>query len=727
MGDNGPDPKRADDGPRAAVPPTVAESGRHEFVRLWTREVSRTSYVPMARQDVEAFLTERFDELVGSLFAEEFSGSAAARVGTEMVRAHFTGTAALQRTLFLLATELPPLLPVPIGDVSGRLMAAIGELAAGFAGQLREQTLDQQEVIKQAVLQARDAAEEALRASEARLRAVFTSSALGIAIVNLDGLIEEVNAAMSQIFTTEGFDLVGNAVFDLVDPEWLDDLRLSVNGLATGDMERFQAETRFSDADGTHTWAQLSASLVRDGSGEPDYQVFVYEDITERHMLQEQFRRQATRDPLTGLANRTLLKTRMDTALEPTHPGRRVGLCYFDLDGFKAINDSLGHPIGDQLLRSVAQRLNTVTAAEESLATRMGGDEFVVLVPDSKGISELVAMVERMLEEITAPVHIAGHELNALASVGVVEREVAATTPDELLRDADVTLYRAKADGRAQWVLFDPEHNAATRERFKLSAAMPAALQQNEMFVEYEPIVWLEDMRIVGVDARVRWDHDELGELDQERFLGLAEETGLITRLGSWVLERVCEHAVRWQERFGSASPRVGLGITRRHFHDPELVGDLRRVLTTTGLPVDSLVLGVPEDALFDREGLVVDTVEVCHDIGLRVGVRDFGREYGRVARLRGLPVSAVKITGEYLESFDDPAGPPPLDEHLVASFVRSAHLLGFPVVASGVDTDLQAKRLGDLGVHGVQGQYTGGTASAMEIESMIAEEVRSR
>lgn len=712
----------AEDRDSGGEPPSIADADRGEFVRQWTREVIRTSYVPMARQDVEAFLADRFEELLASLFAAEFSSGPAAHVGAEMVRIHFTGTAALERTLFLLATEIPPLLPAPREDLRGRLLAIIGDLAAGYASQLREQTLDQQEVIKQAVLQARDAAEEALRASEARLRAVFTSSALGIAIVNRSGVVEEVNSAMRQIFSDANRELVGGTVFDLVDEDWLTELRISVAELAAGDVERFQAETRFSTADGTHIWTQLSASLVRDGFGEPDYQVLLYEDITERHMLQEQFRRQATHDPLTGLANRTLLKTQMDTALEVTHRGRRVGLCYFDLDGFKAINDSLGHPIGDDLLRAVAQRLQALTSAEGALATRMGGDEFVVLVPDSQGTVALIELVERMLGEITRPVRIGGQELNALASVGVVEREVAGTTPDELLRDADITLYRAKADGRAQWVMFDPEHNAVARERFKLSAAMPAALQQNEMFVEYEPIVWLETGKVVAVDAKVRWDHDDLGELEADRFIGLAEETGLITRLGSWVLERVCEHAVRWYERFGSATPLANVDLTHRHFHDPEMVRDVRRILLDTGMPPRTLGLSVPETALFGGQGDLVDTVDIFHDLGVRLGVSDFGRDHACLARLRNLPVSGVKIGGAYLESFADAGGPDPFDEHLVSSLVRSADLLGFRVVAAGVDTDLQAKRLQQLGVKAVEGACTGGIASAMEIEAMLGE-----
>ncbi|WP_243788978.1 bifunctional diguanylate cyclase/phosphodiesterase [Saccharopolyspora gloriosae] len=691
-----------------------------EFVRRWTREIIRTSYVPMARADIEAFLRRHLDAILETLDDEDRLTGAAAELGERLVRIHFTSPTALDRTLWMLGEELPKLRPAETKP--GTPVAALGAVAASYAGQLREQTLDEQEVIKRAVLQARDAAEEALRASEASFRAVFTSSALGIAIVTLDGVIEEVNVPMEHIFEPVCRDLVGRSVFDLTDPDWVDDLVENVEALSVGEVDRFQSETRLSGQDGAHIWTQVSASLVRDSQERPDYQVLLYEDITDRHMLQEQFRRQATHDPLTGLANRTLLKTTMDEALEPAYPGRRVGLCYFDLDGFKAINDSLGHPIGDELLRAMAQRLNALATMESGLAARMGGDEFVVLVPDSQGAARLVEIVEHMLAEVTRPVSVRGHQLTASASVGVVETAVADTGPDELLQDADITLYRAKSEGRAQWALYDPKHNAEAKERFRLSAAMPSALRDHELYVEYEPVLWLDSAALVGVQAHLRWDHPEFGELDAEDFLGLAEETGLITRLGTWMLEQVCAHAVHWQERFGDRGPVAAVGLSARQLRDPELVADMRRILGSAGLPASKLIIGVPETALFDQRGDPIDALEIFAEMGLTLAVHDFGRDHRKVARLRGLPLRAVRLTGGYLDSFADPDGPDPLDEHLVSSLVGSAELLGLTVIGNGVRTIEQAKRLRHLGVEGVIGPCVGGLASAMEIEAMIAE-----
>ncbi|MGW1681480.1 putative bifunctional diguanylate cyclase/phosphodiesterase [Saccharopolyspora sp. NPDC002376] len=686
-----------------------------ELVKEWTRRVIHTSYIAMGRPEIETFLAKCLDDVLAALDGGPLES--AVGVGRRLVDVHFTNAEALSGTLQHLATALPAV----HGVDPARLVEVLSGLAAGYAGALREQTLGEQEVIQRAVSAARDAAEEALRASEARSRAVVTSSATGIAIVRLDGSIDETNAAMRRIFRRSDAELVDSTIFELADPEWVADLHAANDGLVGASNDQYQLDTRFTAPDGSHTWTQLSASLVRDSHGEPDYQVVLYEDITDRHMLQEQFRRQAVHDPLTGLANRTQLQTSLDKALEETRPGRRVGLCYFDLDGFKAVNDSLGHPIGDQLLRTVAQRLQA--AARGALAARMGGDEFIVLVPDSTGAADLVAMVDDLLDEITSPTRIGAHELRASASVGIVERPVVETDAESLLRDADITLYRAKQEGRAQWTLYDPERNAATRNRFKLSAELPAAIDQYELFVEYEPIIELASGRYIGAASSIRWDHPEFGELGEERFLELAEETGLITRLGSWALEQVCEHAARWVEHLGSKAPAAAVRLTPRHTRDPALIADVHRILRKTGLPPDYLAFGLPESTLFDGQGDAVDTVGIFSDMGLRLCVYEFGENYARMPRLKGLPLRMARIEGPHLDSFVDPDGPAPLDRHLVVAACDAADLLGLPVSAAGVRDQLQAQRLQELGVSLAMGPFTGGLVSASELAELVQEQ----
>ncbi|MEB3367648.1 putative bifunctional diguanylate cyclase/phosphodiesterase [Saccharopolyspora mangrovi] len=701
--------------PETVGDPDIEMADRSHVAAQWTREIIHTSYVAMGRPEIEAFLAKCFDDV---LAACDGPLESARLVGERLVEVHFTNPVVVRKTLDHLASVLLRYREVD----QARLVQVLGAVGSGFAGALREQTLDEQEIIKQSVLDARDAAEEALRASEARSRAVFTSSALGIAIAGLDGVIDEINPSMTRIFQLGNGSLVGRTIFDLADTAWIGELVAANAELVRGEVDRYQLEIRFTEQHGSHIWTQLSASLVRDARGAPDYLVMLYEDITDRHMLQEQFRRQAVHDPLTGLANRTQLQTSMERALDPTHPGRRVGLCFFDLDGFKAVNDSLGHPVGDQLLRAVAQRLQALTAEFGALAARMGGDEFVVLVPDTAGAAGLVSKVEKMLAEVTRPARIGAHELAASASVGVVERPVAGADAESLLRDADVTLYRAKQDGRAQWVLFDADLNAEARDRFKLSAALPAALDQGELFVEYEPVRLLDDRALFAAAAGIRWDHPEFGELGEESFLDLAEETGLITRLGSWALEEVCRHAAHWFERFGERGPIAAMNLSHRHCRDPELVNDVQQILRETGLSPESLALGMPESALFDHQGDAVDTVEIFAEMGIKLIVYQFGDDYTRVARLRGLPLFGVRIDGPHLAGFADPEGPDPLDEYLLGAAAGAAALMDLPVVAGGVHDELQAERLRALGVRSAIGAFAGERVSALELEELIAD-----
>ncbi len=698
--------------------------GRAEFVRRWTSAVLDTCYVPRTRADLHRFLDGCTEALVEVLRAEPFSAAPAAEIGAQLVREDLVDPVALQDSLHLIARGLPALAADadPSGPDPGTpgLAAIVSAVGGGFARELRRRTLDEQDVIQQAVLRARDSAGEALRASEARFRAVFTSSTLGIAVTDLDGTIDDLNDAMATIFGSSRESLLGRRLVDLADERGADELRELQADLVSGSRDAFRVDTCWSAEDGTHVWTQVSASLVRDGHGKPEYQVVLYADITDRRMLQEQLHRQAMRDPLTGLANRTLLGSRMDAALLRREPGRRVGLCYLDLDGFKTINDSLGHQVGDALLRTLALRVRGVAEAEGALVARMGGDEFVVLVPDSPGTTRVVELVERLLAEITRPATVGAHDLTATASAGVVECEVSGTDPQTLLRDADVTLYRAKAEGKAQWLLFDRERNAAARRRFRLAATLPAALDDLEFFVEYRPAVRLDTGDLVGVEATLSWDHPELGELGKDEFVGVAEETGMIARLDDWALRQACEHAVRWLGAFGSAAPAVGVDLSARHFRDADLIAKVQRVLADNGMPADRLRLGVPESALFDDRGDPVDTLEILTDMGVGLVVREFGGSFTNLHRLRRLPLTSVKIAGTYLDRLARPGGPDPLDEHVVQAVVSSGWLLGTTVVAAGVSTTDQAKRLQEMGVDAVQGPYAGAPVSAAEIGVLV-------
>ncbi|SCG46658.1 diguanylate cyclase/phosphodiesterase [Micromonospora humi] len=420
------------------------------------------------------------------------------------------------------------------------------------------------------------------------------------------------------------------------------------------------------------------------------------------------FRHQATHDPLTDLPNRTLFTERLTAAI--TTPGRgadRVGVCFLDLDRFKVVNDSLGHQVGDSLLVAVAQRLRR--ALGEHLVARLGGDEFVILVERTAGTDDAVKVAEAALDAVREPALVDGHELTVSASIGIVERPVSGTSPMELMRAADSTLHWAKAAGGARWSLFDPDRNRRELARYALSAAIPAALDRGEFYLDYQPLTSLRDGRVLGMEALVRWRHPELGVLRPDSFIPLAEETGLIVRLGSWVLAEACREAGTWSTTDADA-PFVSVNLAVRQLHRPDLVPEVRGVLGRTGLAPDRLQLEITESTMMSTVVEPVRALRVLGDLGVRVAIDDFGTGYCNLAYLRDLPVNEMKVAGEFVTGLRAPAGDPGgrTDERILASLVSLAHALDLTVTAEGVETAHQAERLRAIGCDAGQGWHFG-------------------
>ncbi|EEP70945.1 diguanylate cyclase/phosphodiesterase [Micromonospora sp. ATCC 39149] len=433
------------------------------------------------------------------------------------------------------------------------------------------------------------------------------------------------------------------------------------------------------------------------------------------------FRHQATHDPLTDLPNRTLFTERLAAAIDS--PGRgadRVGVCFLDLDRFKVVNDSLGHHVGDMLLVSVADRLRR--ALGEHLVARLGGDEFVILVERTAGTDDVVKVAEAALAAINEPALVDGHELTVSASIGIVERPVAGTTPIDLMRAADATLHWAKAAGGARWTLFDADRNRRELARYALSAAIPAALERGEFQLDYQPLTSLRDGRVLGVEALVRWRHPELGKLYPGSFIELAEETGLIVPLGSWVLAEACREAATWSS-FGTAAPFVSVNLAVRQVHRPGLVREVRDVLERTGLPPERLQLEVTESTMMSAVEEPVRALRVLADMGMRIAIDDFGTGYCNLAYLRDLPVTELKVAGEFVAGLRAPADDPAsrTDERILASLVSLAHALDLTVTAEGVETEGQADRLRTIGCDAAQGWHFGKPAPAARLLERLA------
>ena len=713
-------------------------AGARRYARRWAREVGRLGFVPTSSAETERLLLQHTLFLARAVLAEPFTPRPGYLVGQALVEAHLIEPGVIDWSVRALGAEfLTEVLPeaeagaateAQAGAATGgpavppreRIARLQGALGAGFAAALRERTFAQQERIARSAWLARDEVEQALRDSEARFRAVFTGAAIGIGIGDLGGNILDVNQSFADLLGYTVEEMRQMNVAALFHPDDAAGMWESYRELIEGKVDNVRVEKRYYRKDGDLVWTNLAVSLIRHHDGRPRFTVAMVEDITERYELAQRLRFQATHDPLTGLPNRTLFLERLVEAFGSAGADERVGICFLDLDGFKAINDTLGHDLGDRLLAVIARRLSNCVSGHGHLVARMGGDEFVILVGDSGGRQEVIAVAEAALATVAEPVLIGDQQLAVTASIGIVEAPLAETNSSDLMKAADTTLYWAKADGRGRWAVHDPVRNARDLAKAALAARLPVALDRGEFEVEYQPIVAFGDGAMVAVEALVRWRHPEQGLLGPDEFISLAEETGLICQLGAWVLERACEDASGWRRDFPESPVVVSVNLAARQASDSGIVATVAAALSRTGLPVELLQLELTESALMATTGEPLRILRRLAALGVRMAIDDFGTGYSNLAYLRRMPIHSLKLAGPFIEGLR--AGGPPgrYDVRLVDALVRLAHALGLSVTAEAVETSAQVLLLRGLGCDAGQGWYLGSPVSAETITARL-------
>ncbi|MEU7560689.1 putative bifunctional diguanylate cyclase/phosphodiesterase [Streptomyces eurythermus] len=675
---------------------------------IWSRAVYPVTSTSLTRAEFAEELLPLARRLSELLRARNFDADAAKAVGAALVDAHCTDPEALARTLDCVDAYLVLYCGEdgPQDELRLRSSRLQHAMAAGYAQALRERTRAEQEAIAQAALRAQGVVAQALHASEARFRAVFEGAAIGIGIADLRGNVLQVNEALLRMFGLSEQTLRGRRVQDWVHPEDAPQIRRLYEELVRGEREHYHVEKAFNRPDGTVLWTNLTVSLLRDADGSPQYQLALMEDTTERRLLNLRLRYEATHDALTGLPNRTLFFERLEKALNAGE-GQRFGLCYLDLDGFKTINDSLGHAAGDRLLVEVADRLQSCATAPGEMVARLGGDEFVALTTGpgtERGVDELA---ERIMNALVTPISIDGRDLLVRGSLGIVEGPAGERTAAEVLRSADITMYRAKSAGGNRAELADPEADARAITRHGLTTALPTALERGEFFIEYQPLVHLGDGSVRGAEALVRWLHPQHGVLGPDRFIPLAEHTGLIVPLGRWVLEESIRQARAWRERHGGqAGPlRINVNLSPCQLGHPGLVQDTVDILERAGVAPDALCLEVTESALIGADDDLLKPLRRLAEMGVDIALDDFGTGYSNLANLRRLPVSILKLDRSFTQGMQRfPADP--VDLKIVEGIVSLAHSLDLAVTVEGVETGAQAEQLRILGCDTAQGWY---------------------
>jgi len=668
-------------------------TGQPDLAAAWDRALAGTSTVPRTPAEDRGLFAQLADWITHLPTEPELVRKAGAAVASALIDANYTQSASLSVTLVLLDEHLADRL-------EPRIQAALRSgLAAGFADALRERTRAEQESIRQAVL-------SAYRTGEARFRAVFRNAALGIGIADAHGRILEVNDAFAEMLGMQPARVRGMELKDFKRPSDPPGYWEAQERLLAGDGAHYAAERQFIRPDGTVIWTQMRSHTVLADDGSVALLIGLFEDITTRRELHARLAHQASHDPLTGLPNRRELFEQLEQLLREADPDERVGLCFLDLDGFKAVNDTMGHEAGDRLLTEIAHRLGEVTDPDRHTVARMGGDEFVILVPHTDGPQRVVDVAESVLTAVQRPVSIDGNSLTITASLGLVERPARGAAATELLRAADITLYWAKADGKGRWALFDPQRNAREVARYALAQDLPEALERGELFLEYQPIVSLTDGVPREVEALVRWNHPVRGLLGPGQFVPVAEETGAIIALGEWVLRRATADAAQWPPGPDGEPVAVAVNVAVRQVREPRLAEIVADALAVAGLPGERLRLEITESAIMEPGDGGQPALGMLHDLaaqGVGIVIDDFGTGYSNLSYLRRLPADCLKIDGSFVAQLAS-ADSHPSSEAIVTSLITLAHACGMSVIAEGVESHEQASRLAELGADAVQG-----------------------
>ena len=566
-------------------------------------------------------------------------------------------------------------------------------------------------------VRARKEAQQALSESENKFRilAETTNSAI---FVFQDKFLY-VNPAMEQLTGYKAAELLKLNILDIVEHKYRDEILelIQLRNQRAADPMRF--EIKIINKEGDPLWLLLTSGLI-DFNGKPANIATAF-DITERKLAEEQLRHQAFHDKLTGLPNRALFLDRLNHVfnLAKYRDGPIFAVLFIDLDRFKIINDSLGHDTGDVLLRQVTTQLKHVVRDTDTIA-RLGGDEFTILLEAVHGVNHTIQVAERIREILAHPLHINGRELYITASIGIALYDPSYENPEFMLRDADIAMYRAKANGKAGHEVFNSAMHAKALDLMQLETDLRNAIDNEQLQLHYQPIICLESGQLLGFESLLRWNHHERDFVSPIDFIPIAEETGLIIDIGYWVIKSACQQLHAWQTRYkNKKSIYVSVNVSAKQIAKEDFVTSVTQIIDEVGVDPSGLKIELTESMLLDNPERIIKLLDQLRTLGIEIYVDDFGTGYSSLSYLNRYPIDVLKIDRTFVNMIGD-AGE---NTELVDAIVSLAHSLHMSVIAEGIENKRQMNYLLSIGCAFAQGFYFSKPVSVEHAEKLLEQD----
>ena len=570
----------------------------------------------------------------------------------------------------------------------------------------------------------RKLAKLAMRKSEEQFRLTFEMAPIGMAITALNGQFKRVNQALCEALGYEEQELLKLSFADITYAEDLELHQTQQKALLANKGSDFQIETRYISRDLQIVDALLKVVIIRDSKGQPLHFNNQIVDITERKHMEKQLLHDALHDSLTGLPNRALFMDRLDHELKraQANPDYVFAVLFLDLDRFKVVNDSAGHLVGDQLLIEISRRLEKTVNFTDTVA-RLGGDEFTILLENIHNIKNAIAVAEKIDQALSIPFKLQGYELFTSASIGIALSSEGYDQPDEIMRDADLTMYSAKEQGRARYEIFNSSLHDRAITRLQLETDMRRGIEREEFLIYYQPIHSLETGKLAGFEALARWKHPVRGIVSPVEFIPVAEETGTIVALGTWIMERACRQMQSWQELYPHKYPlQISVNLSGKQLREPSLLEKIDSILQDTGLSPQSLKLEITESSLIENMEVATQTLLDIKSRGIKLSMDDFGTGYSSLSYLHRFPVDILKIDRSFVRDIRTNKG----NYAIVKAIVTLAHVLEMEVIAEGLEDSFQLEQLKLLNCEYGQGYYFAKPLNLKQAECLVANSVRS-